>query len=106
LGIVSATGFETTSEAMFLGKKLLTIPIKNQYEQLCNAEALTRLGGKVVYHIDQHFPKILSRWIDEGLVLNLPEISEEEELVQKILSAGIGEGISSKDRRKVRVEVA
>ena len=88
LGIVSATGFETTSEAMFLGKKLLTIPIKNQYEQLCNAAALTQLGGKVVYQIDQDFPQILSEWIDEGQVLTLPEISDEEDLVQKIISAG------------------
>ncbi|WP_409029471.1 glycosyltransferase family protein [Gracilimonas sediminicola] len=106
LGIVSATGFETTAEAMFLGKKLLTIPIKNQYEQLCNAEALTRLGGTVVYHIDQNFVQTLSRWIDEGLVLNLPEISDEDELVNKIIIAGTGEGITNKVHRKVKLDVA
>ena len=106
LGVVSSTGFETTSETMFLGKKLLTIPIKNQYEQLCNAEALTRLGGTVVYHINQHFPQTLSRWIDEGLVLNLPEISEEDELVNKIIMAGTGDGIANKVHRKVKLDVA
>lgn len=88
LGIVSATGFETTSEAMFLGKKLLTIPIKNQYEQLCNAAALEKLGGKVVYKIDSKFSNLLSDWIEEGQILNLPEISDEEALIQKIIHAG------------------
>ncbi|MFP8487540.1 glycosyltransferase family protein [Gracilimonas sp. Q87] len=92
LGIVSATGFETSSEAMYLGKKFLTIPIKNQYEQLCNAAALKKLGGKVVYQIDQHFAQELSAWIDEGKELSLPEISDEEELVQKIIKAGVGQG--------------
>lgn len=91
LGVVCATGFETTSEAMFLGKKLLTIPIKNQYEQLCNAAALEELGGKVIYRIDQHFSGLLSEWIDGGAVLSLPEISDEEALIQKIIRAGLGE---------------
>jgi uncharacterized protein (TIGR00661 family) len=94
LGIVSATGFETTSEAMFLGKKLLTIPIKNQYEQLCNAAALEDLGGQVVYEIDQDFTQKVSKWIDEGEVLSLSEISDEEELVRKIIRAGLGENHS------------
>ncbi|MFD2531703.1 glycosyltransferase family protein [Gracilimonas halophila] len=93
LGIVSATGFETTSEAMFLGKKLLTIPIKNQYEQLCNAAALEELGGKVVYQIDSKFSGLLSDWIEEGRVLNLPEISDEETLIHKIIHAGSRENV-------------
>ena len=104
LGIVSATGFETTSEAMFLGKKLLTIPIKNQYEQLCNAAALTELGGKVVYQIDQHFRQTVSDWIDEGEVLHLSEISDEEDLVQKIISAGMG--VESADHKSRRLKTA
>ncbi|MBD3616592.1 MAG: hypothetical protein HUJ22_08460 [Gracilimonas sp.] len=90
LGIVSSTGFETTSEAMFLGKKLLTIPIKKQYEQLCNAAALKKIGAKVVYQVDQYFSQTLSDWIEEGRALNLPEISDEEELVQKIIHLGLG----------------
>ena len=91
LGIVSACGFETTSEAMFLGKKLLTIPIKNQYEQLCNAVALTELGGKVVYEVDEDFTQIVSHWIEEGEVLSLAEISDEDDLAEKIIRAGLRE---------------
>jgi hypothetical protein len=74
---------------MFLGKKLLTIPIKNQYEQLCNAAALKELGGQVVYEIDQDFKEKISKWIDEGEVLSLAEISDEDDLAEKIMRAGL-----------------
>lgn len=99
LGIVCATGFETTSEAMYLGKKLLTIPIKNQYEQLCNAAALEKLGGMVVYRIGEDFPQIVKGWLLDGNMLHLPEVSDEEVLVQKIISAGMG--IPHKEHRVV-----
>lgn len=43
-GVITASGFSTTSEAIVLGKKLWSIPIKGQYEQLCNAIALRKMG--------------------------------------------------------------
>jgi uncharacterized protein (TIGR00661 family) len=43
-GVITSGGFETPSEALFLKKKIMVIPIKGQYEQLCNAEALKRMG--------------------------------------------------------------
>lgn len=43
-GVITASGFSTTSEALVLGKKLWSIPIKGQYEQLCNANALNKMG--------------------------------------------------------------
>jgi uncharacterized protein (TIGR00661 family) len=43
-GIITASGFSTTSEALVLGKKLWSIPIRGQYEQICNAIALRRIG--------------------------------------------------------------
>ncbi len=43
-GILCNAGFEGPAEALFMEKKLFVIPIKNQYEQLCNASALNQLG--------------------------------------------------------------
>lgn len=43
-GIITSSGFETPSEALILGKKIISIPIKGQYEQLCNASALSEMG--------------------------------------------------------------
>ncbi|MDR9416108.1 MAG: glycosyltransferase family protein [Gracilimonas sp.] len=100
LGIVSAAGFETTAEAMYLGKKLLAIPIKNQYEQLCNAAALSKLGGEIVYDINSDFTQRLSNWIQHGNVLDLPEISEEKVLIDKIISAGREYGVEDKRVRE------
>lgn len=89
-GIISASGFETTSEAMYLGKKLLTVPIRNQYEQLCNSVALKEFGAEVVRQPDASFPQIIRNWIRNGTRLSLPELSDETELIHKILEAGTG----------------
>ena len=46
-GVITSAGFQTTSESLFLGKKLFCIPIKGQYEQQCNAISLKKLGVQV-----------------------------------------------------------
>jgi uncharacterized protein (TIGR00661 family) len=43
-GIITASGFSTTSEALILNKKLWSIPLRGQYEQLCNATLLKSMG--------------------------------------------------------------
>jgi uncharacterized protein (TIGR00661 family) len=42
-GIITAGGFETPAEAMYMNKKLLSIPIMRHYEQECNAAALKKM---------------------------------------------------------------
>ncbi|HLE24668.1 MAG TPA: glycosyltransferase family protein [Thermodesulfobacteriota bacterium] len=81
-GLLSGAGFETPAEALFLGKKLMVIPMRGQYEQECNAEALQRLGVPVVKALDMNFDKILRDWIDSSNVYHadyqnhLPSIIE------------------------------
>ena len=43
-GVITNAGFELTSEALFLGKKILVKPITGQMEQYSNALALRKLG--------------------------------------------------------------
>ncbi len=43
-GVICNAGFELSSEAIQLGKKLLVKPLMGQMEQLSNAEALSKLG--------------------------------------------------------------
>lgn len=52
-GIICGAGFKTPSEALFLKKKLLVIPMKNQYEQHCNAAALKALGVPVMKNLKE-----------------------------------------------------
>lgn len=90
-GIVSSAGFELTSEAMYLEKKLLVIPIQKQYEQWCNAAALSELGGAVSERIDGNFSAMLRQWLKQGRHMHLPEISDADHLAERIISAGIAE---------------
>lgn len=43
-GVICQAGFELPSEALHLGKKLLVKPVQRQYEQMCNATALSQHG--------------------------------------------------------------
>lgn len=77
-GVLTAAGFGTTSEALFLGKKLMVIPQKQQYEQQCNAEALKKLGVPVIKHLrKKHLPKI-EAWLnsEERVEVNYPDQTE------------------------------
>lgn len=47
-GIICGAGFEAPAEAVHLGKKVLVIPIKGQYEQLCNGLAAEKIGLKMI----------------------------------------------------------
>jgi uncharacterized protein (TIGR00661 family) len=62
-GIITNAGFETPAEALYLGKKLLAVPIKGQYEQLCNAAALEKMGVDCLHTIDQNFGSAFQNWI-------------------------------------------
>ncbi len=64
-GILTGAGFETPAEALFLGKKLFVIPLKGQYEQQCNAEALRRMGVPVAWKITDELPVQIACWLNE-----------------------------------------
>lgn len=64
-GIITGGGFETPAEALYLGKKIMVIPIKGQYEQKCNAEALREFGAEVISEIDIHFGATIDRFFHE-----------------------------------------
>jgi len=47
-GIISNTGFALISEALVLGKKILTKPVSGQFEQIYNAQCLHTLDMATV----------------------------------------------------------
>jgi uncharacterized protein (TIGR00661 family) len=75
LGVVCGAGFETPAEALYLGKKLLVVPMKGQYEQLCNAASLESLGVPVIDHINATTIGRLSQWIasNQSIQVNYPD---------------------------------
>ncbi len=71
-GIITGGGFETPSEALYLRKKILSIPIRKHYEQECNAAALKKMGIPVIYEVGQDFDLIIENWLT--LPMNYPKI--------------------------------
>lgn len=63
-GIITGGGFETPAEALHLGKKIISIPIRAQYEQQCNAAALSQLGVCCLKTIDDHFQEHVEDWMN------------------------------------------
>lgn len=62
-GLITGGGFETPSEALYLGKKLMSIPIRNHYEQQCNAAALKKMGVMVLEDADAVFADHIVKWV-------------------------------------------
>ena len=83
-GVITGAGFEMCAEAMYLRKKLIVVPIKNQYEQLCNAAALKVLGIYVLQKLEGHEHKI-REWLEAGRRVSLASVAEPAKLVYNIL---------------------
>ena len=84
-GILCGAGFETPAEAIFLKKKLLVIPMKNQYEQAFNAKALEELGVPVLKTLkNKNIPKIKD-WIESDAKVTLEFPNETQQIVDHIL---------------------
>jgi uncharacterized protein (TIGR00661 family) len=85
-GLITGGGFETPAEALYLGKKLLSIPIQKHYEQQCNAAALKEMGVKVLHNPNlDNFDKYIRDWIDEDTEPLYLERADTKEMVEYIV---------------------
>ena len=78
-GVICGAGFATPTEALYLRKKLLVIPMKNQYEQQCNAVTLKEMGVTVVKKLSKkQLPKI-EKWINTNKIIEVhyPDVTED-----------------------------
>jgi len=84
-GVLCGAGFETPAEAIFLKKKLMIIPMKNQYEQHFNAAALSALGVPVLKSLKKkHIPEI-ENWIESTNLIELQFPNETQQLIDTVL---------------------
>ena len=63
-GVLCGAGFETPAEALYMGKKLMVVPMKKQYEQHYNAAALKALGVPVLKKMKRKQVKHIEAWIE------------------------------------------
>jgi uncharacterized protein (TIGR00661 family) len=78
-GVLCGAGFETPAEALFLKKKLLVIPMKNQFEQHCNAAALKEMGVPVLKSLKAKHLPMINTWLESSEIVEVeyPDITED-----------------------------
>jgi len=78
-GVLCGAGFETPAEALFMKKKLLVVPMKNQYEQQLNAAALSEMGVPVIRNLNERFDLVIHNWIetDRYITVDYPDMTQQ-----------------------------
>lgn len=84
-GILCTAGFETPAEAIYMGKKLCVIPMKNQFEQACNAAFLKSMGIVVLDELKGHSAEI-SKWLNNSKTLHINYPDESKAIFEKIIA--------------------
>lgn len=89
-GMITSAGFETPAEALYLGKKLMVIPIDGQYEQVCNAAALEKsFGIKSIKSIDENISSHFYDWIKNSSYKKLELKETTEEIIERVMSVSL-----------------
>ena len=61
--VMCGAGFETPAEALYLGKRLMVIPMEGQFEQQCNATALASLSVPAIKKISLKYYDRICFWL-------------------------------------------
>lgn len=101
-GVFCNAGFGLTTEAIYLQKKLIVLPMKMQYEQQCNAFSLQQLGVPILQKLDERAAMLMSEWIDSAHYINVYYTDQAPVLVNTILEDFIqysGRAVNSMEER-------
>ncbi len=70
-GVLCGAGFETPAEALHLGIPLMVVPMRGQYEQACNATAIGKIGGGVIWKPSAFNAATITKWVEERKKIQL-----------------------------------
>jgi uncharacterized protein (TIGR00661 family) len=84
-GLLTGGGFEGPAEALFLGKKLLCVPMKHQYEQQCNALALEEMGVPIIWNVSE-FEGKLRAWTENHSTVSVDFPDGTATIIEKIIN--------------------
>ncbi|MBX2966661.1 MAG: glycosyl transferase [Cyclobacteriaceae bacterium] len=87
-GVLSGAGFETPAEVLFLGKKLMVVPMKNQYEQHYNAAALRELGVPVLKNVKRKRLPIIEEWVESNQRIEIDYPDTTRDAIEHALRLG------------------
>ena len=94
-GVLCGAGFETPAEALYLGKKLMVVPMKTQFEQHCNAAALADMGVPVIKNLKRERFGEIENWLNNRsrVAVLYPDVTEN--IIDSILESQIRDEIST-----------
>lgn len=84
--VITAAGFQTVSEALYLGKKLFVIPIKKQSEQQSNARELELMGVRTSAELNAEEIKF---WMDHERPVQIKFDDDLPNIINAILHAPV-----------------
>ena len=91
-GVLCGAGFETPAEALYMGKKLLVIPMKNQYEQHCNAAALRSMGVPALKSLKKKRVGQIDAWLGSRTRVPVDYPDTTEQIIDHIIRAHAAPG--------------
>lgn len=85
-GVLCGAGFEGPAEALYLGKKLMVIPMQAQYEQQCNAAAAAQIGVPVIKQLSRKYYNNIQWWLlsDERIKVDYPD--QTEDIIRQLIN--------------------
>ncbi|GAA4355801.1 glycosyltransferase family protein [Hymenobacter saemangeumensis] len=104
-GVLCGAGFETPAEALYLGKKLLVVPMKQQYEQQCNAAALADMGVPVIKSLKDKHLAVVDQWLHAGQALSVDYPDQTAAILDQLLREQLP-GAGTPARKKAVLETS
>lgn len=90
-GIICGAGFETPAEALYMQKKLLVIPMKQQYEQHCNAAGAASLGVPVLKSLKKKHTEKVENWLNNEQRIMVDYKDETSNILDVVLKNSLPE---------------
>lgn len=90
-GILCGAGFETPAEALYMQKKVLVIPMKQQYEQHCNAAGAADLGIPVIKSLKKKHTEKVETWLNNKQRIIVDYKDETNSILDLVLKKALPE---------------
>jgi len=84
-GVLCGGGFEGPAEAMYLGKKVLVVPMFTQYEQQCNALGAVAMGATSIPTLSEKYYDVIGDWLVNGKPVHVDYPDLTEEIIAKLI---------------------
>lgn len=84
-GVLLGAGFEGPAEAMYLGKKVLVIPMLAQYEQQCNAAGAQAMGATIIKTLDVAHYDTIRNWLANGKKITVDYPDQTADIISRII---------------------